>query len=196
VPREQSPATSDAILAVAVALLESGGYEAVQVREVARRAHVSLASIYRRYKTRDDLIVAALELWTAANGYAPVPSAPPGESLHDGLMRIFRHVFEPWEKSPWMLEAYHKAEAGPAGDRLRRQGARAIVPAARHLLEDYDPEYVADVEDILINMAYAVTGRFVDGQLAATAILPALERAVRRLTTDNSETRTRLGEQR
>jgi hypothetical protein len=111
-------------------------------------------------------------------------------------MRIFRHVFEPWEKSPWMLEAYHKAEAGPAGDRLRRQGARAIVPAARHLLEDHDPEYVADVEDILINMAYAVTGRFVDGQLAATAILPTLERAVRRLTTDNSETRTRLGEQR
>ena len=195
-PREQSPATSDAILAVAVALLESGGYEAVQVREVARRAHVSLASIYRRYKTRDDLIVAALELWTAANGYAPVPPAPPGESLHDGLMRIFRHVFEPWEKSPWMLEAYHKAEAGPAGDRLRRQGARAIVPAARHLLEDHDPEYVADVEDILTNMAYAVTGRFVEGQLAATAILPTLERAVRRLTTDNSETRTRLGEQR
>jgi TetR/AcrR family transcriptional regulator, cholesterol catabolism regulator len=190
VPREQSPATSDAILAAAIALLESGGYEAVQVREVARRAHVSIASIYRRYRTREDLIVAALELWTAANGLAPVPAAPHGEPLRDGLMRIFRHVFEPWERSPWMLEAYHRAAATPAGARLTRQGAKAIVPAARHLLDDRDPEYAADVGDILTNMAYAVTGRFIEGQIPVTAILPALERAVRRLTTDNSEART------
>lgn len=189
-PREQSPATSDAILATAITLLESGGYEAVQVREVARRAHVSIASIYRRHTTREDLIVAALELWTAANGHAPVPAPPPGESLRDGLMRIFRHVFEPWERSPWMLEAYHKATASPAGARLTRRGAKAIVPAARHLLEGRDPEYAADVEDILTNMAYAVTGRFIEGQIPVTAILPALERAVRRLTTDNSEART------
>ena len=189
-PREQSPATSDAILAVAVALLESGGYEAVQVREVARRAHVSLASIYRRHKTREDLIVAALERWTAANGLAPVPAPPPGESLRDGLMRIFRQVFEPWERSPWMLEAYHKATATPAGQRLSRQGAQAIAPAARRLLEDRDPEYVADVETVLTNMAYAVIGRFIEGQITVTAILPTLERAVYRLTTDNSEART------
>jgi AcrR family transcriptional regulator len=195
VPREQSPATSDAILAATTTLLESGGYEAVQVREVARRAHVSLASIYRRYRTRDDLIAAALELWMASNGHAPVPAAPPGESLYDGLMRIFRQVFEPWEKSPRMLEAYHKASANPAGTRLRRQGANAIVPAARHLLEDYDPEYVADVENILTHMAYAVIGRFIEGQIPATAILPTLERAVRRLTTDNQEARTRRSDQ-
>lgn len=194
-PREQSPVTSDAILAAAITLLESGGYEAVQVREVARQAHVSIASIYRRYKTREDLIVAALELWSAANGYAPVPAAPPGESLCDGLMRIFRHVFEPWEKSPWMLEAYHRATASPAGAPLTRQGAKAIVPAARHLLEDRDPEYVADVETVLTNMAYAVTGRFIEGQIPVTAILPALERAVHRLTTDNSEARTKRTDQ-
>jgi TetR/AcrR family transcriptional regulator, cholesterol catabolism regulator len=194
VSREKSPATSDAILATAIALLESGGYEAVQVREVASRAHVSLASIYRRYKTREDLIVAALQLWTASNGHAPVPAAPPGESLGDGLMRIFRHVFEPWEKSPWMLEAYHKATASPAGAPLRRQGFRAIVPAARHLLEDRDPEYAADVESILTHMAYAVIGRFIDGQIPVTAILPTLERAVLRLITDNSESRTRAAE--
>lgn len=189
-PREQSPATSDAILAAAVGLLQSGGYNAVQVREVASRAHVSLASIYRRYQTREDLIVAALELWTAANGLAPVSAPPPGESLRDGLMRIFRHVFEPWEESPWMLEAYHKATAIPAGARLSQQGAKAIAPAARHLLEDRDAEYAADVEIVLTNMAYAVIGRFIEGQIPVTAILPSLERAVLRLTTDNSEART------
>jgi TetR/AcrR family transcriptional regulator, cholesterol catabolism regulator len=102
--RERSSETSAAILNAAVQLLESGGYEGVHVREVARRAHVSLSSIYRRYATRDELIVAALEQWMASHGHAPVPAPPDGESLYDGLMRIFRHVFEPWELSPRMLE--------------------------------------------------------------------------------------------
>jgi hypothetical protein len=35
-----------------------------------------------------------------------------------------------------------------------------------------------------------VIGRFIEGQIAVTAILPTLERAVYRLTTDNSEART------
>ena len=39
-------------------------------------------------------------------------------------------------------------------------------------------------------MAYAVIGRFIEGQIPVTAILPSLERAVLRLTTDNSEART------
>lgn len=71
-----------------------------------------------------------------------------------------------------------------------QQGARAIVPAARHLLEDRDPEYAADVETVLTHMAYAVIGRFIGGQIPAAAMLPTLERAVVRLTTDNSESRT------
>jgi AcrR family transcriptional regulator len=178
---------SDAILAVAVELLEAGGYEAVHLREVARRAHVSLASICRRYAIRDDLIVAALDQWMASNGHAPVPVAPPDESLYEGLMRIFRHVFEPRELSPRMLEAYRKAAACPSGGTLRPQGANAIVPAARHLLSAGDPEYLADVENILTSMAYAMTGRFADGQIAITAILPTLERTVYRITTNNEK---------
>ncbi len=63
-----------------------------------------------------------------------------------------------------------------------------------HLLEDRDPEYTADVETILVNMAYAVTGRFIEGQIPASAS-SALERAVHRLTTDNREAGTRRDDQ-
>ncbi len=65
-----------------------------------------------------------------------------------------------------------------------------------HLLEDRDPEYTADVETILVNRGRrAVIGRFIEGQIPATAILPALERAVHRLTTDNREAGTRRDDQ-
>ena len=59
----------DRILGIVVDLLETEGYDAVQLREVARRARTSLATIYKRYGTRDELILAALISWMEENRY-------------------------------------------------------------------------------------------------------------------------------
>ena len=179
------PTHHDRIVGVVQELLESGGSDAVQLREVARRARVSLATIYRLFPTRDELIVTAIEQWMSAHSYAVLAMPEPGESVYDGLMRGLRYVFEPWERNPRMLEAYHRARTGPGGRRLDRQGMRAIEPNANALLADADPVYVEDLTLILKNMAYSVIGRFAAGTLDITAILPTLERAVFRLTTDN-----------
>jgi TetR/AcrR family transcriptional regulator, cholesterol catabolism regulator len=185
-PEETSePTHHDRIIGVVQELLESGGYDAVQLREVARRARVSLATIYRLFPTRDDLVVTAIEQWMSTHSYAELAMPEPDESVYDGLMRGLRYVFEPWEQNPRMLEAYHRARTGPGGRRLDRQGMRAIQPNANALLADADPEYVDDLTLILKNMAYAVIGRFAAGTLDITAILPTLERAVFRLTADN-----------
>ena len=190
------PAPADAIVAVVQDLLESGGYEAVQLREVARRASVSLATIYRFFPTRDELIVTAIAQWMSAGTYADLAPAAPGESLYDALMRGLRYVFEPWERSPRMLEAYHRARSGPGGDRLDAQGMAAIMPLARVALADADPEYAHDIDVVLRNMAYAVIGRFASGTLDITAILPTLERAVFRLTANNETAATAARERR
>ncbi len=70
--------TGDTTDPAATTRFESGGYR----RQVRGRAHVSLASIYRR--ATDDLIVAALELWMAAHG-APSPAATRRRSVIIGL---------------------------------------------------------------------------------------------------------------
>jgi AcrR family transcriptional regulator len=183
--RTSEPTHHDRIVGVVQELLESGGYDAVQLREVARQAHVSLATIYRLFPTRDDLIVTAIEQWMSTHSYAELAMPEPGESVYDGLMRGLRYVFEPWERNPRMLEAYHRARTGPGGRRLDRQGMRAIEPNANALLAAADPAYVEDLTLILKNIAYAVIGRFAAGTLDITAILPTLERAVFRLTTNN-----------
>lgn len=179
------PTQADVIVAVVQDLLESGGYDAVQLREVAARAHVSFATIYRLFGSRDELIVTSIERWMSTHSYAELALPDAGESVYDGLMRGLRYVFEPWERNPRMLEAYHRARTGPGGRRLDRQGMKAILPNANALLEDADPAYVEDITLILKNMAYAVIGRFAAGALDITAILPTLERAVFRLTADN-----------
>jgi AcrR family transcriptional regulator len=184
-PVVAEPAHGAAIVAVVQDLLESDGYDAVQLRDVARRARVSLATIYRLFSSRDELIVTAIERWMSTHSYAELELPAPDESVYDGLMRGLRYVFEPWERNPRMLEAYHRARTGPGGRRLDEQGMRAIQPNADALLANADPEYVRDVTMVLKNVAYAVVGRFAAGTLDITAILPTLERAVFRLTQNN-----------
>ena len=190
------PSQADLIVAVVQEMLETGGYDAVQLREVAARAHVSLATVYRLFGSRADLIVTAIEQWMSTNSYAELASPAPGETVYDGLMRGLRYVFEPWERNPRMLEAYHRARSGPGGRRLDQQGMRAIMPNANALLADADPEYAADVDVILRNVAYSVIGRFAAGTLDITAILPTLERAVFRLTANNELLAIEAGERR
>ncbi|ORB86112.1 TetR family transcriptional regulator [Mycobacterium kansasii] len=181
----------DPILEVVVDILETGGYEAVQLREVARRARTSLATIYKRYPTRDALILTALERWMDENRYAGLATQQPGpdESIYDGLMRVFRTIFEPWEHHPDMLRAYYRARSAPGGQRLVSRGVDAVVPAAMAVLEGADPNLVEDLPSIVSNLAYGLVARFTAGEIAITEILPTLDRALFRLTAGHERRR-------
>ncbi|RMH68804.1 MAG: TetR/AcrR family transcriptional regulator, partial [Actinomyces sp.] len=62
--REQRRARTRArIIETAMRLALEGGYEAVQMREVAERAEVSLATIYRHFPGKDVVLVAGLGEW-------------------------------------------------------------------------------------------------------------------------------------
>jgi AcrR family transcriptional regulator len=49
------------IVDTAVELAEQGGFEAVRLRDVADQAGVALGTLYRRFRSKEDLLVAALE---------------------------------------------------------------------------------------------------------------------------------------
>ncbi|MCP2276140.1 TetR family transcriptional regulator [Nocardia amikacinitolerans] len=177
--------TATKIIDTVLSLLDSDGYDAVQLRPVAKQAHVSLATVYKLYPTRDELILAAVEQWMATNIYTELAPPCENESLADGLLRLVRYVFEPWERNPRMLTAYYRARSGPGGQRLDTQGFDAVLPAATVLFTGIDPDYIADVGLVLSNMVYALVGRFANEDLAITEILPALERTIARLTGNN-----------
>ncbi|MDQ2627545.1 MAG: TetR/AcrR family transcriptional regulator [Actinomycetota bacterium] len=174
----------DRILGIVVEILETQGYDAVQLREVARRARVSLATIYKRYVTRDELILAALDAWMAENRYSGVVShsREPGESLYTALMSLYRTLFEPWERHPAMLIAYVRARSAPGGEKLMRRGLDVVGPAMRAALSDVDEGFIADLDVIISNLIYGLSARFAAGEIAITDILPSLDRAVYWLT--------------
>src|SRR5260370_42646616 len=102
-----APGQRDRILDIVAELLETEGYDAVQLREVARRARTSLATIYKRYGTRDELILAALDSWMEENRYAGLTRLhDKDEPLYAGGMRPLRTTFERWERHPAVPRAY------------------------------------------------------------------------------------------
>ena len=165
---------------VVVTMLETEGYDAIQVREVARRARVSLAKIYKLHGTRDELILATLDWWMKENRYAELSehTVRPGASLHTALMGVLRPIFEPWESHPGLLIAYFRARASAGGETLIRNGFEAVVPAAMAALAGVDAEFIANLDTILTSLVYGLLGRFAGGEIEVTAIVPAVDRAV------------------
>ena len=183
-------ASGDRILDIVVELLETEGYDAVQLREVARRARTSLATIYKRYGTRDELILAALDCWMEENRYSGLTKPHDAdESLYAGLMRVLRTIFEPWERHPAMLKAYFRARTAPSGQKLVRRGFEAVVPAVMEVLADADPGFIHDMDAIVTNVVYGLLGRFAAGEIEITEIVPSLDRTVRHLTTSYERSR-------
>ncbi|HWF28382.1 MAG TPA: TetR family transcriptional regulator [Mycobacterium sp.] len=180
----QEPAP-DPLIDIVVDLIDTQGHDAVQLREVARRARMSLTTIYKRYPTRDELIVAALRWWMDTHRYAAFTSrraSSSDESVYDGLMWIFRAIFEPWEQHPHMLQAYVRAQAGPGGDELTQRGFNVVVPAVRAVLRNCDDRFAEDLGVILTGVVYGTLGQFAAGAIAITGIMPTIERTVYWLT--------------
>jgi TetR/AcrR family transcriptional regulator, cholesterol catabolism regulator len=121
-----------------------------------------------------------------ANAYAGLKNLPdPDESPYETMVRVLRTVFEPWERHPRMLKAYYRARCGPGGERLVLSGMTIVKPIVDAALPGADPEYLSDVEMIHEHVTRAAIARFAEGEIAITDVLPILERALFRLTTDN-----------
>ena len=183
------------ILDTVVEILEAQGYDAVQLREVARRSQTSLTTIYKRYSNRDELIAAAVQMWMDEHRFAKLAGQPhePDESLYAGLMRMLRTIFLPWEEHPSMLTAYFRARATSGGQQLVRHGLDMAVPAFFEVLGDIEESFIADLDTVISTLVYGLLGRFTAGEIDVTDIVPILDRAVFRLTSGYEAQRAEAG---
>ena len=59
------------VVDAAMSLGLEGGYESVQMRDVAARAHVAMGTVYRYFTSKDHLLAAALVHWVEQLDHAP-----------------------------------------------------------------------------------------------------------------------------
>ena len=85
--RPRDPAVDTAILEVAARMLAEQGYARMSIAVVADAAGVSRPAIYRRFKTKADLAMAAL-----AARIDEQASPPPDLDVETGLTQVLRHL--------------------------------------------------------------------------------------------------------
>ena len=52
----------------------------------------------------------------------------PAASLYEGLVHVYRELFEPWLEHPRVLDAYVRARLRPGGERLDAEGLAVLTP--------------------------------------------------------------------
>ena len=80
------------IVEAAIELAEKGGFEAVRLRDVAAHADVALGTLYRRFRSKEDLLLAALELQVAEHERRVQEEPPQGETPLARVLALFERV--------------------------------------------------------------------------------------------------------
>lgn len=99
------------IIETTIVLAEKGGFEAVRLRDVAAHAGVAMGTLYRRFRSKEDLLVAALELETRAMADRIAERLPVGETAGQRAVGFFEIATRGMLRRPNLSRAMLRASA-------------------------------------------------------------------------------------
>ena len=190
-PKSESPAPGnpeevrDRILRTASSLFYERGVRAVGVDLVVEKAGVAKTSLYRYFRTKDDLIAAFLrgedeEFWNTWSAVADRHRSDPGAELEAHLEWIAERVARPNYRGCPQLNV---AAEFPAVDHPARQVALAHKQQLRLRLQGIAQRLdVSNPGELAGQLALVVNGAFVSSQILlpgeALPLLQATSRAL------------------
>lgn len=99
------------IVLTSIELAEQGGFEAVRLRDVAAHAGVALGTLYRRFRSKEDLLVAALEQETRALAQRVRQRPPKGANAAERVVGFFVIATRGMQRRPNLSRAMLRATA-------------------------------------------------------------------------------------
>jgi AcrR family transcriptional regulator len=140
------------VLVAALQLGADGGYDAVQMRDVAASAEVALGTIYRYFPSKDALLAAAMVEWMEDLERRVTTRAPRGDTTADRVYDVLRRAVATMERQPKLAEAVITAltsddrEAGGASTATTDVMQRVML---RAFPDDTDPDTEAAIAKVL-----------------------------------------------
>jgi AcrR family transcriptional regulator len=93
------------IVETAVALAERDGYQAVRLRDVAASAQVALGTVYKRFASKEEILIAALEQQGERLVAKIGKKAVPGDTPRDRLGFVFAAITQAFIRRPNLAKA-------------------------------------------------------------------------------------------
>jgi AcrR family transcriptional regulator len=101
------------VIVAAMTLAGEGGYDAVQMRDVATTAGVALGTIYRYFSSKDHLLAATLVEWTRDLQRQLTQRPARGETPADRVVEVVRRATPNIERNPRLTAALVTAVSAP-----------------------------------------------------------------------------------
>jgi AcrR family transcriptional regulator len=140
---ERQAERRDRVVAAAISLASSGGYEAVQMRDVASKAGVALGTLYRYFSSKDHLLVSCLGQWTREFQQRVEARPPAGPNAADRVVDVLKRAASALERSPSLMAAFVTALTSISAD---------------------DPIGLAEVSQVYVQLNEFVTTAMEDGE--------------------------------
>jgi AcrR family transcriptional regulator len=170
------------IIAATLALAARGGFEAVQMREVAERSEVALGTLYRYFPSKIHLLVSAMgsevERLSGRLQKRQAPGATRAERVSFVLERSTRSL----QRDPLLTEAMVRAmmaadpSLAPEVTAIRQGMSDLIVQAMRNggQPQEHDVEIAAILQDVWFARQIAWLG----GRIDATDVWRDIHQAI------------------
>ncbi len=149
---DRQAARRQRVVLAALELAADGGYEAVQMRDVAAQAGVALGTIYRYFSSKDHLLAAAMIEWVEdlerQVGRRPPRGDTPAERVTDVLGRALKALGDHPDLAAAVIAAQTSGDQAAGLEQARttevmiRMLADAFPPGT-------DPDVRADVTRVL-----------------------------------------------
>jgi AcrR family transcriptional regulator len=159
-------ARRERVVRAALELGAEGGYEAVQMRDVATRAEVALGTIYRYFPSKDSLLLAVMVHWLGDLEQRVSRRPPTGDTTVERIMDVMTRALGSMDRDPRLTAAVIGAmTAGdpasvPAIDEVSQAMARIMQSA---FPPDIDPALEAATAKVLGHVWWSATISWANG---------------------------------
>jgi AcrR family transcriptional regulator len=139
------------VLDAALRLAEGGGFEAVQMRDVAAEADVALGTVYRYFVSKEHLFAAVLLEWSASLDDRVQRRPLVGETPATRLDDLMDRVLTAFERYPQFLRLIIVLETtpDPYARELHAEFSSHTGTTFLEPLEHLDPTLAEDILDVV-----------------------------------------------
>jgi len=138
------------VIRAAIELAAEGGYEAVQMRDVAARGRVALGTIYRYFTSKDHLLAAAQVEWVTDLEHRVGQRPPRGDSTAERMVEILRRATRAMEREPALTAALVTAMSSPDPGVADCQREMGLV-MGRIQANAFPPQFDPDIQQRIID---------------------------------------------
>lgn len=139
------------VVTAALQLATEGGYDAVQMRDVATSAGVALGTIYRYFSSKDHLLAAVMVEWVEDLEREVLRHPPHGKTAADRVVDVLGRAIEALGHRPQLAAAVIAAQTSgdPEAARVQATSTTVMQRIVAEAMAQPETDSLADVSRVL-----------------------------------------------